>query len=248
MEFNTQKGFSLLLVLVVIMLLGLTSTMFMHRSGDEMATGASRRDSGIAIELAENAANLILFRFISKDLNVADMNGNGLEDRAEGYVNISANPAILNLPYAFYTEPGNNIPPIQRIATGESMGTSATILSQSIPSNSNAMLVNDLFVSTTIRPYLFTQSPNGLSQSDKTWDAETAKNKAAVWMEYEINKENPAWVDLYVAAAAKVGNARGYVRRYVGTYTDELGGMISPITESAIHAGGDTALDTCTIC
>jgi len=246
--FKGQSGFSLILVMVVILLLSLGTTMFISRSSDEMVAGASRRNSELATGLAESSANLLLTRFISQDVTTADMNGDGLEDRVEGFADLSTLPLNLPLLYAFYSATGNDTSPIQRVATGESTGTSMAIASQSVPSGTNEMMVNDLFISADVKPYLYTQTSNGLTLSVNTWAAEKAKNKAAVWMEYEVNKKYPKWVDIYVASAARVGNARGYVRKYVGTYTDELGGMISPITESSIHAGGDTALDTCTTC
>lgn len=248
LSMHKQRGFSLLLVLFVILILSLGTAMFMNRSGDDMGAGASRRDSELANGLAEAAANLLLSRFIADDVTVADIDGNGIADRIEGYADIGAAPAILNITYAFYGQSGNSTPPIQRIATGESTGTSSSIVNQIIPSSTDLMLVNNLFVSNTIKPILYKQNGTGLSPSTSTWADEPSRNKAAIWFEYEQNPSHSKWADVYVAAAAQVGNARGYVRRYVGSYTDELGGMVSPITESAIHAGGDSTPDTCTIC
>jgi len=161
--FKGQSGFSLILVMVVILLLSLGTTMFISRSSDEMVAGASRRNSELATGLAESSANLLLTRFISQDVTTADMNGDGLEDRVEGFADLSTLPLNLPLLYAFYSATGNDTSPIQRVATGESTGTSMAIASQSVPSGTNEMMVNDLFISADVKPYLYTQTSNGLT-------------------------------------------------------------------------------------
>lgn len=238
-----QRGVSLIMVLAVIIILSVGSLMFLSRSGDDMGIGASRRDSELAQGLAETAAGLMAGRLNSDDIATADISGNGIADRVEGYTNIGAAPTALTLPYAFYAESGNVTQIIQRVATGESTGTSVPAINQVVPNGTTQMMVNDLFVSAAIRPLLFTQNTAGLTLSANDWTAETARNKAAVWLEYEVNPVNSAWVDVYVAAAARVWAAKAFVRKFIGSYTDQLGGMISPITESAIHGTGDVPIN-----
>jgi len=248
LNMRRESGFSLILVMVVIIILSLGATMFMGRSGDDMSAGASRRDSDLSQGLAEAAASLLLSRFISEDVAIADIDGDDIADRLAGYADLAAAPSVLALGYSFYPESGDTTSPIQRIATGESTGATSPLASSVVPAASSQISVNDLFVSETIRPLLFTQGATGFSTSNQTWSAEQSPNKAAVWFEYELNAEHEKWADVYVASMGQVGRAKSYVRRYVGSYTDQLGGMISPITESAMHAGGDTSLDTCTTC
>ena len=245
---NKQSGFSLLLVMVLIIILGLGSAMFVSRSGDDMSAGASRRDSELSQGLAEAGASLVLARFISEDDAVADIDGDGAVDRLAGYADLASAPSVMPLAYAFYPESGNTVSPVQRIATGESSGASSALISAVVPAASTQIGINDLFVSGTLKPLLFSQGEGGLAASAETWAGELAANKVAVWFEYELNAGHAQWADVYVAAMGQVGRAKSYVRRYVGSYTDQLGGMISPITESAMHAGGDTGVDTCTTC
>lgn len=241
---NRQHGFSLIMVLVVTIILSVGSIMFLSRSSDDMGIGGSRRDSGLAQGLAEETANLMVGRFNSQNVATADISGNGIADRVEGYANIGAAPASLPLPYAFYAEAGNATQIVQRIATGESEQVSNPTIGPSISFATTSMSVNDLFVNASVHPLVFTQGSTGLALSANSWNAELSKNKSAAWFEYEINASNAAWVDLYVASASKVGGAKAFIRKFIGSYTDQLGGMISPITESAIHGtsgdwGGD---------
>lgn len=237
-DMNRQCGFSLIMVLATMIILSLGSAMFLSRSSDDMGIGGSRRDSGLAQRLAEETTNLVVGRFNSQDVATADISGNGIADRVEGYADISTSPAVLPLPYAFYSGAGTT-QIVQRIATGESTQTSNPANAPGISSAVTEMNISDLFVSGTVHPLVFTQSVAGIALSANAWSAETAKNKSAVWIEYEVNSSNSAWVDLYVAAAGQVGVAKAFTRKFLGSYTDQLGGMISPITESAIHGTSD---------
>lgn len=224
-----------MMVMIVTMILGLGSVMFINRSSDDMDIGASRRDSGLAQGLAETAATLVGVRFKSDDIAISDIDGDGVMDRALGYADLTLAPAILPLPYAFYTEAGNSTPPIQRVATGEASNAHAAIATQTITAASTEFSVNDLFISNTIHPILYRQTENGLTLSANDWTGETAKNKVAVWLEYELNPIEVAWLDIYVAASAQNGRAKAYVRKFIGSYTDEIGGMVPPLSESGLH-------------
>ena len=98
--------------------------------------------------------------------------------------------------------------------------------------------INDLFISASLRPLLLTQSQNGLVFSNNTWDAEQSPEKAAVWLEVSRDPDpaHASWYSLYLCSAAQVSNAKSYIQRFIGAYTDQLGArVIAPLSEASNH-------------
>ena len=75
-----------------------------------------------------------------------------------------------------------------------------------------------------------------MAKSANTWNAETSSEKVAVWLEITREKGGGTGYDLYLCSVAKVGNAKAYLQRYLGTYGSTLAGIqVAPLSESANH-------------
>ncbi len=145
-----------------------------------------------------------------------------------------------NAPGAGITEYSPGILPgiLQRVANGEAHNTGNPLTDQSVLTSVNALRINDLFISASLRPLLLTQGSNGLVFSSSTWDREPASEKSAVWLEVSRDPDpgHASWFSLYLCSAAQVGNAKSYIQRYVGAYTDQLGAqVIAPLSEASNH-------------
>lgn len=223
-----QRGFALVFVMVTILILGLVVTAAMQRAGENIMVGSARQNVELAQILAEAAEDVLADRFISPDPVIADIDGDGVSDVQEGYVDLTTSPTTIPLPYAFWLN-GQASPIVQMIATGESQNSGTTLTGQKIASSVKQLTMDNLFISSTIKPILLVQSATGLAKSNAVnWSAETAKNKAAIWVEYEKNPTNNSWTDVFFGVMSQVNSAKGYARKYVGTYTDSLGGMLLP--------------------
>lgn len=216
-----QRGFSLIVTLVVIMLVVSMTIAYVYRSSLGVRVSGSMRDANLAQLLAEAGIGRIVGLFSSQDTTLADINGNGTPDIDEAAtIDLSTSPQTLPLGYVFYPKAGNSTPIIQRVASGEGAGNAvATMGNQRVDTAITSMRIDDLFVSGSVRPFLFVQSATGaMSASGVTWGAEPATQKVAVWFEAEVNPTNAAAVDVYCAAASQYGKARSYLREFVGTY------------------------------
>lgn len=257
-----QQGYILPFVLVLLVALLVGSMGFFNRASDRTQLSSASRDYDQAMLLAESGANWVLGRF-TNGLTTAyagigcaaasmpgDLNCDNTLDNSQGRPgSFTPTNALLALGYEFYLRDTANtlstagMPgTLQMVADGEARNQT-----QGVTFNNNGVLVtatptylrvNDLFTSNSIRPILLVQSASGLAKSTATWNAEAAPEKVAVWLEVSRNP-NPAyagWFDLYLCSAATVGNAKGYLQRYIGSYTDLLGNaVIAPISESANH-------------
>jgi Tfp pilus assembly protein PilX len=216
---KNQRGFSLMVAMVMIVLVSGMTIAYMQRSSLGARATASLRDADLAQSLGEAALGRVIGRFASADATLADLDSNGAADRDDAAtVDYALGSYPLN--YAFYAQSAGDVPVVQRVATGEGSGTAAKSLTSKVIANSvTTMRVSDLFISTQVRPFLFIQnSGGGISASSNTWDSESSNRKAAVWLEMEINPSNAAAVDVYCAVAAQYDRARSYLRQYVGTY------------------------------
>lgn len=250
---NKQDGYILPFVLILLIALLVGSASFFYRSSNSTNLSGASRDYDQARLLAESGANYVLGRFTNISTTtytltcpaasmVGDLNCDGSLDNGQAKP-ASLNPTLpLALGYQFFMTSGTGITQnaansLQIVADGEARGTGAALSNQSISTATTYLRVNDLFVSSSIRPRLFTQSQAGLAPSPNTWNAETSPEKVAVWLEVTRNPENPNWFDLYINSAAQVGNAKAYLQRYMGSYTDLLGNaVIAPLSESANHS------------
>ncbi|MBI5658217.1 MAG: hypothetical protein HZC43_01415 [Nitrosomonadales bacterium] len=258
-----QVGYILPFVLVLLVALMVGSMSFFNRANDSTQLSGASKDYDQAMLLAESGGDWVMGRFFnltspanadtnrcaaqtSPSLAAAqpgDLNCNGALDDTEGKVSGVTPTLPLPLGYEYYlvdagttlrvaTAPGI----LQMIADGEARNTGTALADQTVLSSTTRLLVNNLFVSSTIRPILLTQGATGLAKSANTWDAETSAEKAAVWLEVTREKAGGTGYDLYLCSIAKVGNAKAYLQRYIGTYGSTLAGIqIAPLSESANH-------------
>ena len=258
-------GYILPFVLVLMVALMVGSMSFFNRANDSTQLSSAARDYDQAMLLAESAGDWTMGRFFnlaspaSADANrcaaqtapslataqPGDMNCNGTLDNTEGKVS-SVTPTLpLPLGYQYYlVDAGTTLrvtatPGIlQMVADGEARDPSlaTTLTNQTVPSATTRLLVNNLFVSSSIRPILLTQGAAGLAKSANTWNAETSSEKVAVWLEITREKAGGTGYDLYLCSVSKVGNAKAYLQRYLGTYGSTLAGIqVAPLSESANH-------------
>lgn len=250
-----QHGYILPLVLVFLVILMFNSASFFYRTADSTKLSGSSRDYDQALLLAESGANYVMGRFSNTTTTTAtiapcaaarmvgDINCDGSIDGAQAKP-ASFNPTLpLTLGYEFFLTTGSNAitqnaPGIlQLVADGEARNT-GTVATQAISTGTTRLRVNDLFVSASIRPLLYTQSSTGLAYSANTWSAESSAEKVAVWIEVTKNPDatKANWFDIYLCSAAQIGNGKAYLQRFMGSYTDLFGAAaIAPISESANH-------------
>lgn len=256
-----QRGYILpfVLVLLVALLAGSASFFYRTNSGTELS-GASK-NSDQALLLAESGGNWVLGRFANGDTNaypalgcaadsmLGDLNCDGTLDNSQGRpASVVPTNGLLTLGYQYYLRDNANALRttgaagiLQMVADGEARNQQQDTTFNNngiLPATTPRLRVNDLFVSATIRPILLTQSTAGLTRSTVTWNAETSTEKVAVWLEVSRNSDptHAGWFDLYLCSVARVGNARSYLQRYVGSYTDVFGStVVAPISEAANH-------------
>lgn len=257
---QAQQGYILPFVLVLLVALMVGSMGFFSRANDSTQLSGASRDYDQAMLLAESGANWVLGRFTNSSTLTytgigcaaasmpGDLNCDNTLDNSQGRPGNFTPTLPLPLGYEFYlkdaagtTTLSNNKAPgtLQMVANGEARNSGGGLGGvQAVLSTTTNLRVNDMFVSASIRPVLLVQSATGLAKSANTWNAESAPEKVAVWLEVSRNP-NPSyagWFDLYLCSAAKVGNAKGYLQRYIGSYTDLLGNaVIAPLSESANH-------------
>lgn len=261
-----QTGYILPFVLILLVMLMVGSASFFYRSAQGTQLSGAVRDYDQARLLAESSLNLVLGRITNFSATapvintsaavipciaaasapaVNDLNCNGVPDANEAKP-ASFTPTLpLPVGYEYFrtnaagagiTEktPGT----LQRVANGEARNSGSALADQSVPTGINALRINDLFVNANVRPLLLTQSRNGLVFSSNTWDKEPAAEKAAVWLEVSQDPDpaHASWFSLYLCSAAQVSNAKSYIQRYVGAYTDQLGAqVIAPLSEASNH-------------
>lgn len=259
-------GYILVFVLVLMAALMVGSMSFFARANSSTQLSGATRDYDQALLLTESSMNLVLGRITNFSAASAvvstsaavipciaaasapavnDLNCNGAPDVNEAKP-ASFTPTLpLPVGYEYFltnaagagiTETSPGI--LQRVANGEARNSSNAPADQSVLTNINALRINDLFISAGLRPLLLTQNQNGLVFSGKTWANEPAAEKAAVWLEVSRDPDpgHASWYSLYLCSAAQVGNAKAYVQRFVGAYTDQLGArVIAPLSEASNH-------------
>jgi hypothetical protein len=260
---HTQAGYILPFVLIFLIVLIFGSAGFFYRSTQGTQLSGATRDYDQARLLAESSMNLVLGRITNFTATSAvantsaavipciaaasapavnDLNCNSTADANEAKP-ASFTPALpLPVGYEFFLSNGAGISEstpgiLQLVANGEARNTANPLASQSVPTNVN-MRINDLFISASLRPLLLTQSQNGLVFSNNTWDTEQSPEKAAVWLEVSRDPDpaHASWYSLYLCSAAQVSNAKSYIQRFIGAYTDQLGArVIAPLSEASNH-------------
>ena len=246
-----QRGFSLVVVLIVTTLVAGMTIAYLYRSSLGVRVSGSMRDASMAQQLAVAGVDRMMGQLTSLDTACvagspaipatpatknspavpatpavpaqrcqADVNGNYTPDMDElAVVDLTTAPTALPLAYAYYPKSGNATPIVQRVASGEGAGMGfAKLNSQQVNSAVNALRIEDLFVSGSVRPVLLSENAaGGVTRSVNTWESEPSTEKVAVWVEIEPNPANAAAIDVYCASAAQYGKARSYLRQFVGT-------------------------------
>ncbi len=259
-----QSGYILPFVLMLLVMVMVGSAGFFYRSTQGTQLSGATRDYDQARLLAESSMNVVLGRIVNFSTAmpvvstsaavipciaaasapaVNDLNCNGIADVNEAKP-ASFTPTLpLAVGYEFFltnaagagiTEkiPGT----LQRVANGEAKNQPSALADQSVLTNVSALRINDLFVSANVRPLLLTQDKNGLAFSANTWDKEPAAEKAAVWLEVSQDPAHSTWYSLYICSAAQVINAKAYIQRFIGAYTDQLGAqVVAPLSEASNH-------------
>ncbi len=235
-----EAGYILLMVAVFILILLGGSTQFFSRVTENTRISGGVRDNTEALLLAESALNRLMGQFV----NTLDSDIDGTVDKTEaGLIQSNmADPRAFMMPYMFYTSSATALDQtrpslLQKIADGEASNAANAPLVDARLSNAVAALrINDLFVSATTRPVLYTLNNNGMLVNSvaANWNADNSASKAAAWIETTQNPVQTDAVDLYVQSMAQTGNARCYLQRYVGTYFASVTiGSISVLAEAS---------------
>lgn len=227
-----SAGYVVLLVAVILSILLVAAIDFLNQTTRSSQMAESSRDAAQARELAENAANMLYGRFIYG----GDINGDGIADKVQAGVDMTAPPVTLPLSYAFFVTASGAIDQalpgvLQRVADGEARAEASEIVAQRVPINVSRLMVKNLFSPGVYAPLLYVYDAAGeLVLSVKSWGDETGYQKAAVWM--ELVKSAAGDLNLYVSSVGQVGAAKSYVQRFVGTYSATLGGALGPLNQA----------------
>jgi len=228
-----QSGYILLYVTILLTALVFASGKFLERTMISMKSSGENRDSAESLLLAESAMNLVYGQFIFD----GDVDGNGAIDNKTP-INLNSTLPNIELHYIYYMSDGSGInrqiPAIlQWVADGEAIAQGDGTVGQVISPSTSTLVIADLF-SSDHSPLLYTMDETGnlVKQNNSiTWETLIAIKKSAVWMELVRNPADDGGAQLYVQAAAQVGNAKSYVQRYVGAYEQTSGLLISPLNQ-----------------
>lgn len=215
--------------------------------------------AGLFFNIGDNNNSANPFTGCDSGTLVGDLNCNGFHDNPEGRPSTAGSGLPksgdgFGLGYQYYVTAtagagiSYSTPSIlQRIADGEARNSGSSITAREILNSRTQLRVRDLFSTTLapnkaasdpnpyIRPFLFTQSANGLTRSTSKWQDEASTQKVAVWLEVTKNPNDSTTFDNYLCAVAQVGNAKAYLLRFLGTYPVNLIQMPAPLSESANH-------------
>jgi len=232
-----QSGYILLYVTILLIALVFSSSKFLERTMMSMKNSGENRDSAESLILAESAMNLVYGQFIFD----GDLDGNGAIENnpfIDNEVFIDFNNALpyINLHYIYYVSDGSSINSempmiLQWVADGEAIAQGDGINGQIISASTNKLIISDLFKSDNT-PLLYTTDETGKlvkQDSNVSWEDLTATKKTTVWMELVSNPADDGAAQLYVQAAAQVGDAKSYVQRYVGAYEQTSGTLLFPL-------------------
>lgn len=226
-----QQGYILIFVAVILLALISLSVSFFSGSITSNKIAGYNRDAEESFMLCESALNLVYGGFIFQ----GDFNQDQKVDN-EQTINLD-NPLPLPNPYMYIVSDNGKIEQttpsiLQRVADGEARAVSGTVNSASISPTSTSLMINDLF-SNSVKPILFIQDSNGIQQTTGNWNSvPNSPGKAAVWIEVIRDSVQPNKLYLFVQSAAQVGKSKSYIQRYIGGYSDILGGQVNALTES----------------
>lgn len=206
----TQRGFALIVAMIVIIMLAGMSMAFIGRAGSSSRVSDSLGDANLAQLLAEAASSLATYCTGTNPCT---------------WKPASAPAAPLD-PFFYIVAAGSAPTPtiVERVAAGEAQNASAAALGpqpQQVAASVTRLRIQDLFAAPT-KPYLYVQNPANGAMSAVTgssWnaqlDAPGTAQQAAVW--FELEDAGGGAFTVYCAAAAQYGHAKSYVRQNCGT-------------------------------
>ena len=233
---RNQKGFILILTLVLLVMLMLVSASFFSRHMDATDMSAMRRDHDLALSLVESGITRVMGKYYNDDSTlyagigcvnasmIGDMNCDGAHDNIESRPSSFNPPLPLDVTYEFFlsnaagagiTETSPGI--LQKIADGEARQSGSAGQTNAVLASTAYLVVNDLFGGAVNSPLLFTSTASGLAKSSSTWNAESADSKVAVFIEVTRNATQSNWLDIWVCGVAQVGLSKAYGMRYMGS-------------------------------
>ncbi len=264
---HQQQGLSLLLVLVLLVISISTSLFFHQRMVSSTQISGATRDNSESLMLAESAMEMLRGGFINKlctlatladCATVAPATPNYDKDRTGAIIGKMKDAAALEtaltlseVDYLFYVGAADQLSPsiLQRAANGGAgiAGASCTVAAgtHAVSAADCNLDVNTLFTGVNNNPLLFTTNANGLlvQSAAANWQAELASANnnstvAAAWIELTVNNDDPDGTDMWVQSVARVGVAKSYVQRYIGTYypaSTALGSLAGLVESSNIN-------------
>ena len=215
-----QRGYILVTTLVLLALLAALAVSFFDRRVMSSRLQGQERDSLAALQLAENALDLVYGRFIAG----ADLDGDGRPDnRQRGSLADPPAPYI----YASPMGPGAETVTgglLQAVAEGEAGDDEPRI------QTGQTLHIRDLYRAGHAPLHFIADAGGRPVPTTQTWDDLAGGAHAAVWM--ELVPAADGTLHLYVQTAAEVGGARRYLQRLAGIYTGRLGRRLGALTEA----------------
>lgn len=234
---NQQRGYALLITVILLLALSMISIRFFSGSLTESKIAGYNRDAEESFQLAESALNTVYGGFI---YNADFYDEDDIIDN-QAVINLDE-PLPLPNPYMYFVSGSGlieqTVPSIlQRVADGEARSTGGTVNGSQVSPTSTTLLLSNLF-NGTAQPLIFTPSDSGLQQRDDAWSTLPAnKGKAAVWIEITRDAFQENRLYLFVQSLAQVGKSKSYIQRYIGEYSDLLGTNVWALTEANPNPG-----------
>lgn len=232
---SSQKGYILIITIVLLSVLLIMSLNFFKRTADSLQMSGYNRESTESLVIAESAMNFLYGRYIYN----ADLDGkNGID------IDVKINPSKPNeidLPYLYYVSSDGSIDQknpslLQKIANGEARNIGATINNHEVAKTTERLQIMNLY-SNKAKPIVFQfNALNQIEQTETEWSAVSGNNsKAAVaWLELVKNEELEGTVQVYVQAVGKVGTSKSYVQRLIGYIPTTLGSIGGNLIQAGI--------------
>lgn len=228
-----EGGYTLITVVVVLSVFAVISLQFMDRTVKSIQVSGYSRDSTESLLLAESAMNTVYGSFIYG----VDFDGDTHPDNVAA-LDIQQDPPVIPLAYMYYVSGNTGVDQtaptlLQRVADGEATALAGRINGHAIAATTNELRISNLF-DQNVSPLVFEQdknNPGNITRVAKTWEQANGTRKAAGWLELVKNQDSGA-IEVYAEATAQVGNAKSYVQRYAGVYSNTLGKRIGALNEA----------------
>jgi len=228
-----QAGYIIVVTIILLGAMLLATLNYFEHSADSMQMSGYNRDASEALLLAESAMNMLYGQFIfGHDIDNTDNTNSADKDQ----VFDDSVPENLPLHYMYFVGDDNTIDAIQpsilqSIANGEARSGSHTAVAVSnhrVPDTATRLLVSELYTNNnTLKPVLYTLDNNNELQINTvdTWTSifNSTDRAAVAWLELTRTDATDNTLRIFVQAAARIGDSRNYVQRFVGIYPNNLG-------------------------